>query len=64
VFVNRTGKYEYESYEFANRSRDILGLFAATCSSVGVEHRRYDRCVRIYRRASVALMLEHVGRKA
>jgi len=63
VFVNRTGKYEYESYDFANVSREILELFADTCSRVGVECRTYDKRVRIYRRASVALMLEHVGRK-
>jgi hypothetical protein len=63
VFINRTGKYAYESYEFANHSKGILELFAATCALVGVEFRAYAKCVRIYRRASVALMLEHVGRK-
>ena len=62
-FINRTGKYEYESYDFANLSRDILELFVATCASVGVDCRVYDKRTRIYRRASVALMLEHVGRK-
>jgi hypothetical protein len=63
VFINRTGKYAYESYDFANVSRDILELFAATCALVGVECRVYAKHVRIYRRASVALMLQHVGRK-
>ena len=63
VFVNRTGRYAYESYDFSNLSSDILDLFAATCDAVGVEYRRYRISVRIYRRASVALMLEHVGRK-
>jgi hypothetical protein len=63
VFINRTGKYDYESYEFANYSSDILDLFVATCERVGVECRRYKKSVRINRRASVALMLEHVGRK-
>jgi hypothetical protein len=63
VFINRTGRYEYESYDFANVSGDILALFAATCASVGVECRLYRKHARIYRRASVALMLEHVGRK-
>jgi hypothetical protein len=63
VFINRTGKYAYESYDFANLSQDLLDLFAATCDHVGVEYRRYARSIRIYRRASVALMLEHVGRK-
>jgi Homeodomain-like domain len=62
-FINRTGKYAYESYDFANVSRDILDLFAWTCDRVGVEYRRYAKDIRIYRRASVALMLEHVGRK-
>jgi hypothetical protein len=63
VFINRTGKYEYESYEFANLSRGILELFAETCAFVGVQCRVYKTSVRINRRASVALMLEHVGRK-
>jgi hypothetical protein len=62
-YINRTGKYAYESYSFANLSRDILGLFASTCGLVGVECRVYAKSVAIYRRASVALMLEHVGRK-
>jgi len=63
VFINRTGKYEYESYDFFNLSRDFLALFAKTCEQVGVECRVYAKRVRINRRASVALMLEHVGRK-
>jgi hypothetical protein len=64
AFVNRTGRYEYLSYDFANRSSDILDLFGAVCHAVGVEHRRYERHIRVYRRASVALLLEHVGRKS
>ena len=63
VFINRTGEYEYESYEFANHSREILELFAGVCDRVGVEYRIYARQIRIYRRASVARMLEHVDRK-
>jgi hypothetical protein len=63
VFINRTGPYEYESYDFANLSRDILDLFVSTCAQVGVACRVYEKHVRIYRRQSVALMLEHVGRK-
>jgi hypothetical protein len=63
VFINRTGKYEYLSYCFDNRSREILELFAAVCRSVGLEPRPSSRSVRVYRRASVALMLEHIGRK-
>jgi hypothetical protein len=63
VFINRTGKYEYESYDFTNLSRDIRGLFTFVCAQVGIEYRAYSKRVRINRRGSVALMLEHVGRK-
>jgi hypothetical protein len=64
VFVNRTGRYEYVSYEFSNRSAQIRGLFMDACDLVGVEYRPYRRYVRIYRRASVALMQQYVGLKA
>jgi hypothetical protein len=63
VFVNRTGRYAYVSYEFRNRSRDLLELFAETCAAVGAQCRMYDSRVRIYRRGSVALFAEHVGDK-
>jgi hypothetical protein len=63
VFVNRTGRYEYLSYDFKNKSADILGLFTDACELAGVAYRRYVGHVRIYRRESVALMLQHVGRK-
>jgi len=62
-FINRTGMYDYESYDFSNVSRGILELFVATCAHVGVGCRVYEKHARIYRRSSVALMLEHVGRK-
>jgi hypothetical protein len=64
VFVNRTGRYEYLSYEFSNKSAQIRELFMDACDRVDVEYRPYRRYVRIYRRASVALMKEHVGFKA
>jgi hypothetical protein len=64
VFLNRTGRYEYVSYEFANRSRDILDLCEATCRRVGLRPRRYERAIRLYRRHDVALLLEHVGVKS
>ena len=64
VYVNRTGRYAYESYSFGNLSTDILRLFAWACEHAGVECRVYRKYVAIYRRASVARMLEHVGRKA
>lgn len=69
AFVNRTGRYEYLSYEFGNMSTDIVELFVAACDRVGVFTRANQNgrkgiwSVRINRRASVALMLEHVGRK-
>ena len=64
AFINRTGRYAYLSYDFSNRSSDILDLFVGACDHVGVDCRRYDRHVRIYRRPSVAAMLAHVGLKA
>jgi hypothetical protein len=64
VFVNRTGPYEYVSYDFCNVSRDIRELFADVCRLRGVECRVYERRVRVYRRASVGLLLENVGVKA
>ena len=64
VFVNRTGPYEYLSYDFSNRSEDIRELFVRTCRAVGLEPRPAGYSVRIYRRASVALLQEHVGAKS
>ena len=64
VFVNRTGPYEYLSYDFTNHSQDILDLFTATCDAVGVRYRRNPVRVRICRREAVDLMAEHVGVKA
>jgi hypothetical protein len=64
VFVNRTGRYEYLSYDFTNRSAHIRELFARVCESVGVDCRPSQDRVKIYRRASVALMRKHVGIKA
>ena len=63
VFVNRTGRYEYLSYEFANRSADILDLCEQTCRSVGLRPRRHARAIRLYRRGDVALLLDRVGVK-
>jgi hypothetical protein len=63
VFVNRTGPYEYLSYDFTNHSQDILDLFGATCQQVGVEYRRYSSRIRVYRRGSVALLKANVGVK-
>jgi hypothetical protein len=73
AFINRTDvhrdvPYEYLSYGFSNKSKDIVDLLVQSCDQVGVFTRvncsakgQWD--VRINRRSSVALMLEHVGRK-
>lgn len=68
-FVNRTGPYEYLSFCFSNCSAGIVDLFLGACEAVGVLYRinfseqRRIWHVRINRRESVALMLEHVGVK-
>jgi hypothetical protein len=68
-FVNRTGKYEYLSYDFTNKSTDITQLFLGACSQVGVTTRSNWSDggqvwrVRINQRESVALMEQHVGLK-
>ena len=70
AFVNRTGRYEYLTYNFSNHSEDIARLFAATCDRVGVEYRLTNQRqgklwdIRINRRESVRLMERHVGLKA
>jgi hypothetical protein len=68
-FINRTGPYEYMSYGFTNMSKEIVDLFLGACELVGV-HTRVNQSrtrgtwqVRVNRRQSVALMLEHVGTK-
>jgi hypothetical protein len=68
AFINRTGPYEYLSYEFSNRSKDIIDLFLHACDRASVFTRVNGSneggwSVRINRRESVALMLEHVGIK-
>jgi hypothetical protein len=67
-FINRTGPYEYLSYDFCNMSENIIGLFVDACERVSVftrttggDGRRWS--VRINRRESVAKMLEQVGIK-
>jgi hypothetical protein len=62
-YINRTGPYEYLSYQFSNHSSDILDLFAWTCRAVGIEYRRYATEIRVYRRASVTLLEANVGIK-
>jgi len=63
VFINRTGPYDYLSYEFSNLSVGILDLFVGTCERLGLRPRRYARRVRLNRREDVARLVEHVGLK-
>jgi len=62
-FINRTGPYEYLSFDFYNYSGDILDLFMAACDLVGLHPRRYARRARLYRRDDVARLVENVGTK-
>ena len=68
-FVNRTGRYEYLSYDFGNKSGDIARLFVSTCRAVGIRCRmnyspkRDFWDIRINRRADVEAMRKHVGVK-
>lgn len=68
AFVNRTGPYEYLSYDFTNKSKDIVDLFTTACDLVGVYHRvtcwRGSWHVRINRRGSVELMMANIGLKS
>lgn len=71
AFINRTGPYEYLSYDFSGMSKDIVDLFAFACERAEIADyhltgpsKRGLWDVRINRRGSVALMLEHVGLKA
>jgi transposase-like protein len=74
AFINRTDihravPYEYLSYAFSNRSKNIVDLFTRACELAGVHDYRVSGkpggcwSVRINRRDSVALMREHVGLK-
>lgn len=63
VFINRTGPYEYLSYDFTNHSRELLELFASTAELVGLHPRRYAKRVRLYRRADVRRLAVEVGTK-
>lgn len=62
-FVDRTGRYEYLSYEFSNLSAGVMDAFCWACELVGIAYRRYARYTRIYRRESVQLLVENVGFK-
>ncbi|MEY9963792.1 hypothetical protein ABIA33_001825 [Streptacidiphilus sp. MAP12-16] len=64
----RTKRYEYPRYIFTNKSDDIREIYSDALDAVGVEWRVSRRGadpyhVSVARRASVALMDEHVGPK-
>jgi hypothetical protein len=63
IFINRTGRYAYESVHFGNRSDDIIELFRETCDAVGIVTRRSGFHVRINRRNCVERLLAEIGRK-
>jgi len=61
-------RHEYPRYFFTNTSADIVRIFTGTLDSVGVEWKVTQRSsgavnVSVARRASVALMDEHIGPK-
>jgi hypothetical protein len=57
-------RYEYPRYFFTNRSADIIGLFTSTLDAVGVEWKPSNaQNTSIAKRASVALMDQHIGPK-
>jgi Homeodomain-like domain len=63
AFINRTGRYQYLSYEFTNLSGDIRDLFVAVCRAVDLDVRPGSKRIRINRRASVARLVDQVGLK-
>ncbi|WP_042395788.1 helix-turn-helix domain-containing protein [Streptacidiphilus carbonis] len=57
-------RYDYPRYFFSNKSADIRRLYTATLDSLGVEWKQANALnVSVARRASVALMDEHIGAK-
>ncbi|KIZ18313.1 hypothetical protein [Streptomyces natalensis] len=61
-------RYEYPRYFFTNTSTDIIRLFTNTLDQVGVEWKparqsRKAENISVARRASVALMDQHIGPK-
>jgi hypothetical protein len=63
VFINRTGRYRYLTYDFCNSSADIRHLFERACESVGLDCRPAGLRVRVNKRASVELLAANVGVK-
>ena len=65
VVAGERKRYEYPRYFFTNASEDILGLCTWALDLLGIEHRRPSpRNVSVARRASVAILDQHVGPKS
>ena len=59
-----TRRHNYTRYEFGNRSDDIRRIFTNTLTALGVDWRQPSAWnISVARKASVALMDEHVGPK-
>ncbi|MFD7989973.1 helix-turn-helix domain-containing protein [Kitasatospora indigofera] len=61
-------RHEYPRYFFTNTSTDIVGIFTGTLDAVGVDWKAAARArgavnISVARKASVALMDEHIGPK-
>ncbi|MEV5547719.1 helix-turn-helix domain-containing protein [Streptomyces sp. NPDC052309] len=61
-------RYEYPRYLFTNTSTDIIGLFTTALDRVGVQWKSLNQSraavtISVARKASVALMDDHVGPK-
>ncbi|MGC0414905.1 hypothetical protein ABIA38_000394 [Embleya sp. AB8] len=64
IVAGERKRYEYPRYLFANESMDIMRILTTTLDEVGVEWKFPRRnLLSVARRASVALMDQHVGPK-
>lgn len=65
VVAGKVKRYEYPRYVFSNASEDILGLCTWALDLIGAEWTRpRTRNISVARKASVALLDEHVGPKS
>jgi hypothetical protein len=65
VVAGERKRYEYPRYFFSNRSEDILRLCEWAVDLLAVEHRRSNAwSISVARRASVAVLDQHVGPKS
>ena len=63
--AKRTSYYEYERYQFSNRSGDIRGIFTRACDVLGIEWRQMNRwTISVAKGSSVAILDQFVGPKS